>query len=120
MTRLVSILLLVTACSPGVADRPVHCDDTGRCDLPDAELGKRALQLLGADVEGATARCRECHSLSRDGLRNWLELTRQAREGCLKDGISAADAVACFRQDGAPADAMYPPKKLGIYAAGAH
>ena len=92
----------------------------GKCDSPEQQQALHSLQLLGASVEGATARCKECHSLTRSGLRNWAELTETFKATCLKPGMAALDSVNCMRADPTSADSPFMPEKLGIYAAGAH
>jgi hypothetical protein len=52
-------------------------------NLPDGELATKALQLLGANVDGSSFRCNECHSLTRSNLREWRTLTDDALGSCL-------------------------------------
>ncbi|HJZ86712.1 MAG TPA: PPC domain-containing protein [Polyangia bacterium] len=54
--------------------------------LPDGELALRALQILGANVASSSNRCNECHSLTRNNLRTWRDLTDTAVATCLNQG----------------------------------
>ncbi len=64
--------------------------DLPEIDLEGPELAKAALVVLGADImdascpggECATRRCAECHAVSRNGLRRWLDFTDHAWETC--------------------------------------
>jgi hypothetical protein len=92
-------------------------------DLPDLELGKQALTLMGAPAVGADGSCSDCHSIGRSTLSHWRELTAAASEGCLKpaiglDNVEQVDAVlGCIRTMG---NGPFEPKNLGIYSAAAH
>jgi hypothetical protein len=52
--------------------------------LPDDQLATQAAALLGVGVPGAQSRCGECHSINRQGLRDWQQLTDAAVTGCLR------------------------------------
>src|SRR5690606_13421421 len=69
------------------------------------ERAERALQLLGADVPGATGSCGECHGLSRAKLRAWAQETQQKSWGCelyhLQNGNDGGDDGS---SDGGAAD----------------
>ncbi|HEX8952671.1 MAG TPA: hypothetical protein VF945_12535, partial [Polyangia bacterium] len=125
LRRFYTLLFIVLAAAIGCSasstssDPGASCAD-GKCDATQQALALHSLQLLGASVDGATARCKECHSLTRAGLRNWAELTRTFKETCLKPGLAPLDSVNCMRADPANADSPFLPSKLGIYAAGAH
>ena len=86
-------LNFIKGCSTGASDcewaeLPDGSDTGGEggeqpVDLPDAELALSALQILGANVEGATDRCNDCHGLTKPNLRQWQEYTDIALETCL-------------------------------------
>ncbi|MBA3819252.1 MAG: hypothetical protein H0X17_10200 [Deltaproteobacteria bacterium] len=94
--------------------------------LPDEQLAVQALQLLGANVEGAQASsCNECHGLTRQNLRYWRGLSDAAMASCLTDlGVgspaSARGMIDCVRSmPGVPAS-DYATKRLGIYSTAVH
>src|SRR5690349_17373465 len=39
--------------------------------LPDDQLALQALQIMGANVQGATPECNGCHGMTRQHLRYW-------------------------------------------------
>ncbi|MCC7535259.1 MAG: hypothetical protein IT379_03555 [Deltaproteobacteria bacterium] len=106
-------------------------------DLTGPDLAREALVILGANVvtgddprcpggNCATRRCAECHSVSRGGLRRWLELTRTAWQGC---GLQrdpnemsqeeARAAVDCMKTDPSDPRSEFAAAKLGILTTGA-
>jgi hypothetical protein len=94
-------------------------------DLPDDELALQALQILGANVSGATSRCGECHGLTRQRIRYWRAMTDVATSTCFADTslatqASAAALIDCMRSMPAVPGSDFATRKLGIYAAGAH
>jgi hypothetical protein len=107
-------------CSASSSSDPGASCAGGKCDATSQSQALHSLQLLGANVEGSTARCKECHSLTRSGLRNWLSMTQTFKATCLKPGMAPLDSVNCMRADPANADSPFLPSKLGIYAAAAH
>ena len=115
-----TVLTAAAGCSSSTTSDPGAGCANGRCDSPQQSLAIHSLQLLGANVEGATQRCKECHSLTRAGLRNWAELTQTFKDTCLKPGMAPLDSVNCMRADPTNVDSPFMPEKLGIYAAGAH
>ncbi|MCA9608270.1 MAG: hypothetical protein KC619_21825 [Myxococcales bacterium] len=88
------------------------------------ELATQALIALGASIDDpscpdghcATRRCAECHSVSRNGLRRWLEATQHAWNTCgitegavdpdrrLLDFVNGADFQTLDEQVGLPSD----------------
>jgi len=125
LRRVYAFVFIVLAAAAGCAsstastDPGATCAD-GKCDTTQQSLALHSLQLLGANVDGTTQRCKECHSLTRSGLRNWAELTKTFKETCLKPGMAALDSVNCMRADPTKSDSPFMPEKLGIYAAAAH
>lgn len=75
-------------------------------DLTGPALATAALSILGANIDSAdceggncaTRRCAECHSVSRPGVRRWLEYTNHAWDTCgITEGReSLDDAVLAF------------------------
>ncbi len=112
-------LAAVAGCSNAGSSDGAVCAG-GKCDTTPHDLALHSLQLLGASVDGATPRCKECHSLTRSNLRNWLQLTKTFEQTCLKPGMAPLDSVNCMRADPSNADSPFLPSKLGIYAAAAH
>jgi len=93
-------------------------------DVPDAELALHALQLLGANVEGADRNCNACHGITRQRLRAWLTLSEMSMHYCLTDlavstPAAATTMVDCLRE--APGDSTTPfaPRRLGFWATAA-
>jgi hypothetical protein len=112
-------LMVSVGCSMDSSDGG-SCSSSGRCDTPDQALARQSLQLLGANVDGAGQRCHDCHSLTRANLRDWLQMTRDAKSTCLDPAKAPLDAVNCLRADPTSADSAFVPRKLGVYAAAAH
>jgi hypothetical protein len=93
-------------------------------DVPDGELALHALQLLGADVDGADRNCNACHGLSKPRLRAWLDLSEASMSDCLTDlAVTSQDAaipmIDCLRDNPAIVDSPFAPQRLGFYAVGA-
>lgn len=102
-------------------------------ELEGAELAREAAVILGADVkdpscpdgECASRRCAECHSVSRGGLRRWLDYTEHAWDTCgLSGDISemrmaeAREAINCLRTDPEDEDSVFAAANLGILSTG--
>ncbi|RMG19331.1 MAG: lamin tail domain-containing protein [Deltaproteobacteria bacterium] len=107
-------------------------------DLEGTALAMEAAKVLGAEVrdpadprctgpEGscATRRCAECHSVSKNGLRDWLDLTRNAWSECGLDRdpkslteAEARAAIDCMRTDPNDPETPFAAAKLGVLAAG--
>jgi hypothetical protein len=106
--------------------------------LEGRELATEALKILGGSVidpadprctgEGgscATRRCAECHSVSRSGLRGWLDFSETAWSVCKIDGdpeqmteAQALDAVNCLRVDPTDPTSVFAAEKIGIQVTG--
>jgi len=93
--------------------------------LPDDELGRQVLALMGAPVEGSVNDCNQCHGLTRQSLRNWLALGTPALSKCLvgspvTDSQKARGMIDCLRVQ--PSDPLsdFTPTKLGVYTTAAH
>ncbi|HTV17817.1 MAG TPA: hypothetical protein VMG12_04080 [Polyangiaceae bacterium] len=93
-------------------------------NLPDGELARDALRVLGSSAVGGEGSCSNCHTLGRPTLTRWSTLTRAFASDCLADTTlsSGADADAmldCFQRH-ADAPAALAPADFGIYAAATH
>lgn len=93
-------------------------------DLPDDQLAMQALQMIGANVEGADRNCNACHSITKSKLRSWELLSDAAMANCLTDlGVTdATDALAmtaCLRENPNDETTPFSPGVLGFYATGA-
>ncbi len=94
-------------------------------DLPDDQLALRALQVLGADVEGASSTgCTPCHSMTENRLREWADFTNDALGDCLTDLAVSSEASArqmleCVQQRGGTKTGKYVTYALGFWSAGA-
>ena len=95
------------------------------------ELATEALAILGAphikddaEQEG-TRRCAECHAVSRNGFRDWLEATQTAIDAGLDPRTDptaltqeqALELVTYMRRD-ATEDSVFSAFKIGIFAPG--
>jgi hypothetical protein len=88
--------------------------------LPDDELARQALRILGAPAAGATTPyCNDCHGLTRQTIRHWRALSDTALTTCLTDlgvgsAASAASMVECFRNG-----AVYDTSRIGVFSTAA-
>jgi hypothetical protein len=92
--------------------------------LPDEDLARQALALMGSATMGATGSCHGCHSLGRPTLTRWQSLTDAFATACLgatelPDVASVDSMVGCFHGHAAPAPS-FTASTFGIYAAAAH
>ncbi len=107
-------------------------------ELTGLELAREAAKILGARLsdpdderctgEGGacqTRRCSECHSVSRNGLRHWEELTQEAWGTCglnqNPEEMSQDQAMAsvnCMRADPEDPESVFAAERLGILTAG--
>ncbi len=94
-------------------------------NLPDEDLGRQVLALMGAPIEGAVENCNHCHGLTAQSLRVWLDLGNLALSKCLvgtavTDAKKARGMVDCLRVT--PADPLsdFSPAKLGVYTTASH
>jgi len=91
-------------------------------DLPDGELARQALALLGADVPNTrTTSCNQCHGMTRQHIAYWRALSDTALTDCLTDlsvssPESARTMIECLRTDPADAGSDFGATKAGIYA----
>jgi hypothetical protein len=99
-----------------------------RVDGTDQEIASEALTLLQGP-SGADENCGDCHSLTRQNLRQWRALSdttlRTDLGGCLTDltvssGESAQRMIDCLRRDPTMAGTAFSTPKLGVFAAAAH
>ncbi|MBA3397722.1 MAG: hypothetical protein H0T89_34175 [Deltaproteobacteria bacterium] len=130
----IALILAVVGCSGGGGGVPDAAPEDAAIDaaiapllrnpidLPDDALALQALQLLGANVEGANAEsCNSCHGLTRQNLRYWRGLSDAAMASCLTDLAvgspeSARTMIDCARSMPAVPGSDYASKKLGIYS----
>jgi hypothetical protein len=93
-------------------------------DLADPQLALAALQIMGANVEGASDGCIPCHSLTEAKLTEWTQLTNGAFASCLThlDAMTpaeASDMIECIRTASGGPNAPYAPTTIGFWASGA-
>jgi len=127
--RVIALAVAVAGCGdnrlPADAEPPGAPALRNPVTLPDDELARRALELLGADVPGARPEsCNTCHGLTADRLRFWRTLSDLALATCLTDlevtsPASARDMIDCSRAMPALASSDFEARKLGIFAAAA-
>lgn len=114
----------------------------GQTNPPGWETAVKALQVLGADIDGSSGRCASCHGIGRTQLREWAETTMMTSWTCLasrtNNGVdlgsgedegnpfpppeppSALDQINCLRTDSLDPSSDFDLSRMGIYAAGAH
>ena len=89
--------------------------------LPDDQLATQALQLLGAEVPGAsTSSCNGCHGMTKQRIRYWRALSDTSMTSCLTDLTVASQASAlqmidCMRSMPTLPTSDFAAKKLGIF-----
>ncbi|WP_394834422.1 hypothetical protein LVJ94_48775 [Pendulispora rubella] len=93
---------------------------TNRVNLPDAELAPKAVKLLGGT--GADVNCNGCHSITREYVRYWRDLSNVALTNCLTDlqvstPESARAMLTCMRQVPSDPTSPFKAKNLGIFSA---
>jgi hypothetical protein len=104
--------------APDAAVAPVFRNPVS---LPDDQLALQSLQILGANVEGASQECGGCHGLTRQRIRYWRALSDTTMAGCLTDlaitdQASAQKMISCARTMPDTATSDFTTKKLGIYS----
>ncbi len=91
-------------------------------NLPDDQLAAQALQLLGADVPGAsTTSCNGCHGMTKQSLRYWRALSDTSMTSCLTDlnvssQQSALQMIDCMRSMPTLSTSDFSTKKVGIFS----
>ncbi|MCZ7686625.1 MAG: hypothetical protein M5U28_50905 [Sandaracinaceae bacterium] len=90
-------------------------------DLPDDELARQALALMGAPEAGGSGSCSECHAITRQNVRRFWDISDTAWRTCFADLAVESEAAAqsivdCFQEDGG----LYSTSNLGVFATGAN
>ncbi len=90
-------------------------------DLPDDELARQALRLMGAPEAGGSGSCSECHAITRQNVRRFWDISDTAWRTCFADLAVESEAAAqsivdCFQEDGG----LYSTSNLGVFATGAN
>ena len=92
--RLYALVFALLANAAGCGSSSTTTDPAGcingKCDSAAQSLALHSLQLLGANVEGSTQRCKECHSLTRSGLREWADADEDLQGHLPEGGHGAA------------------------------
>ncbi len=130
MRRLV-VVLAVAACgnseptpqlpADAAIDAPVAPVFRNPVSLADGELATQALQILGANISGASQTCSGCHGMTRQRLNYWRALSDTAMTKCLTDlsvatPESALAMIDCTRSMAGVPTSDFATPKLGIYA----
>jgi hypothetical protein len=95
-------------------------------DDPNRDLALRALAILGAPtVPATTNRCSSCHQVTVTRLNDWNNLTAMASWSCFSpddpsNPVAPMTRIDCMRENASDPTSGFSPKKLGLYAAGAH
>lgn len=98
----------------------------------------RALQSIGANVQGSSQRCAQCHNVNLGQLNEWMWTTLGTSAACFlrpsdmppsRDGapdagdrpqMTAIDRVNCLRENPQDPRSPFALSKMGFYAAGTH
>lgn len=88
--------------------------------MPDGQLAREALRLMGASEAAGTGRCGTCHGITRESIAHFRELSDAAWSTCFSDldvetPEAAAAIVECFQHD-----TRFSASKLGIFSSGAY
>ncbi len=101
-----------------------------------ADLAKEALATFGApwkDTDGTeheqTRRCAECHAVSRNGFRDWLEATKSAQAQGIDPRMTVEEVEALtpeeakamvdyMRRDTDDPNSVFAAAKVGVHAPG--
>jgi len=94
-------------------DAPVAPIFRNAVSLPDDELARQSLEILGE--------CESCHGITRQRVRYWRALSDAAMASCLtdltlSDQASALRTIDCARSMPDVAESDFSTKRLGIYA----
>lgn len=89
-------------------------------DLPDDELAREALRLMGAPEAGGSGSCSDCHAITRQNIRRFWDISDAAWRTCFTDLTVESDAAAqsivdCFQRD----VSLYTATNVGVFATGA-
>jgi hypothetical protein len=121
--RHVSISLLALAVGPlGVACSTAGEEDSEVADeaLSSEQLGRKALAIMGAKVDGAQVQCNRCHDVNKATLTKW-QADYQTTVKFIGDGRRSVDnRLNYMRRDPEDATSMFSPAKLGFLTAGSH
>lgn len=129
--RCLVVVLLLAACGNSPDAQPTPADASidapvapvfrNPVSLPDDQLATQALQILGADVSGASQTCGGCHGMTRQRLSYWRALSDTAMSKCLTDlsvatPESALAMIDCTRAMADVPSSDFKTSKLGIYS----
>lgn len=95
-------------------------------DMADEPLAVRALQIVGADIEGHDDGCLPCHALTESNLTSWKVLTNDVLDECLTDLAVSTQEVAiqmldCVKsRSGIEGSNKFATPAIGFWAAGAN
>jgi len=111
----------------GVANASAGCSTTAEEDgevsvdaLTNEELGRAALQIMGAKVEGAQKQCNNCHDVNQATLRKWKDDYKKTLEFLGDESKSKDERINYMRRDPNDPSSLFAPAKLGFLSAGTH
>ena len=123
MRSLLSASLLALVVGPvGVACSVAAEEDTEAADsaLSDADLGTKALAIMGAKVPNAQQQCNRCHDVNTATLSKWAG-DYKTTIAFLSDASKSKDErINYLRRDPADPTSTFAPAKLGFLTAGSH
>jgi hypothetical protein len=72
-------------------------------------------------IAGTGAKCTTCHTAGRQDIRRWGTALTAIETNCLSSTLTltAAQRIACMRENPADPESAFSATKLGLYAAGA-
>lgn len=115
-----SVLVLSAAAAfVGCANEGADDSESATANIDSAEDVQLARSAVKS-IAGANARCTACHTASRDDIRRWGESMKKIEDTCLSPDLTltAAERIACLREEPAVEASGYSATKLGLYAAG--
>jgi hypothetical protein len=114
-------------CASGCAGAPAG--GQGDTVATDEDLLVKAVantpgQQLAHDVEtllvGPQSTCQNCHTVTRQTVRDWAEAMRAVEAACVMPlGLTAAQRLDCLRLDPSSPASPFSAHTLGLYATGA-
>ena len=88
--------------------------------ISEKELATKALQIMGAKVEGAQQQCNRCHDINQATLKKWQDDEKKTVEFLSDESKSQDERINYMRRDPTDATSTFAPAKLGFLSAGTH
>ena len=123
MRSLLTVSLLALVVGPlGVACSVASEEDAEVADsaLSDADLGTKALAIMGAKVPNAQQQCNRCHDVNTATLTKWAADYKTTVAFLSDESKSKDERINYLRRDPADPTSTFAPAKLGFLTAGSH